>query len=79
MLAGAGGSSLPSAEEGVGRGQGAFQDRALLTMGGFTLMLLPPRFSGLNELRRLQVGQSNVAHYLWSKVKCQSRGGTYFS
>lgn len=31
--------------------------------------LLPPSFSGLNEVGRLQAGQSNVAHYLWSKVK----------
>lgn len=42
-------------------------------------VLLPPNFSGLSEMGRLQVGQSNVGHYLWSKVKCQSHGGTYFS
>lgn len=42
-------------------------------------VLLLPKFSGLREIGRLQVGQSNVAHYLWSKVKCQSHRGTYFS
>lgn len=79
MLAGAGRSSLPRAEEGSGVGWELSRTGPFWPWVASPWVLLPPAFSGLNQVGRLQVGQSNVAHYVWSKVKCQSHGDIYFN